>query len=402
MTRQSLVTSIAVCLVGCGTGASLPPPDGATSIDATTSVASERLPCDPHHVSLREGAIRITPRGSDAGDDTANLQCALDVAIARGKPTTVDLAAGTFHTAQLVAHGFAGRLRGAGIGRTTLSKVAGPLRVTPVDFYLAGEPSASNPWPSLIAFVDGDFSVSDLAIQILDGEPTTGWSIFGSPTIRALAHAVVVVGSSARASFERVQVVGAPAPSDPYVGMSIYNAIFFEGFLPGLAPLSGELDVRGCEFVDVAWGAVVQNVTRSRISIVGNTASGTLAAVQLIDLDRSEARITGNRLAAGSAFDGFSAGIQVLDGCLGGGSVCGVVDTELLIAGDRLSAFDGIEVLATFGGDVECRIAGNAIDYDVVGGGSAVWLGPGTRGCFVSTGGTVKDEGIGNRVVPRP
>jgi hypothetical protein len=385
-------------LVGCGGGASVSTTDASPSLETAGFPQGTRSSCDSRSVAVHGDVIRVTPAH---GDDTANLQCALDAAIARGRATTVELAPGTFRTAQLVAKNFVGALRGAGIGTTTITKVDHPLPVTPVDFWLAGEPSASNPWPSLVAFVDGDFTVSDLAIQVLDAEPTTGWSIFGfEPPIKALAHGVVIVGSSAHAAFERVQFLGAPAPTDPLTGMNIYNAIFFEGFLPGLEPLSGSLEVRGSGFVDVAWGAVVQNVTRSRISISGNTARGTLAAVQLIDLDRSDVLVLGNQLSSGQRFDGFSAGIQVLDGCLGGASVCGVHDTDLLVAGNRVAAFDGVEVLATFGDNVRCGIVGNRIDYDAANGGSAVWLGPGTRGCLVSAGGTVKDQGTGNRIVP--
>ena len=51
------------------------------------------------------------------------------------------------------------------------------LFVTPDNSLLIGPPSAANPWPSLLAFVNGDIAVRDLAIQITGAEPTTPWSL---------------------------------------------------------------------------------------------------------------------------------------------------------------------------------------------------------------------------------
>src|SRR5437868_4976094 len=124
--------------------------------------------------------------------------------------------------------------------------------------------SPSIPWPSLIAFVDGDFQVSDLTIQVLDEAPTTGWSIFGiMPPIRALAHEIVIVGASARAGFQRMAFVGKVAPSDQLFGMNIYNAVFFEGILG--PPIAGAFEVRDSAFIEVAAGAVAVNLKDARV-----------------------------------------------------------------------------------------------------------------------------------------
>lgn len=377
-----------VSLSGCGDGATLSP----GMIDATTAGAalSRTARCGAG-VAVGHDRIVVTPSG---GEDTANLQCALDAAIETPRPMTVQLAAGEFFTAQLVAKGFAGTLRGAGRDRTVIKNAKRPLPVTFLDHFLVGEPSAANPWPTLLAFVDGDFRVSDLTISVLDEEPTVGWSLTGLDlTIKALAQEIVILGDSARAAFERVAFVGSTAPSDPIFGMNVYNAVYFEGLLPGLAPLSGAFEVRDCAFVDVLAGAVITNVRDTRVAFVGNTSTGTPYPSFLGDLDRSDVLIAGN------VFDGGLAGVQIVDECQGGQSVCGLHATRLAIAGNRLTGFDGVEIFATFGDGVRCAVTGNQIHYDVAHNGVAVWLGSGTRDCLVVTTGAVRDEGVGNHVI---
>jgi len=383
--QTKLLLSLAAAVVAaCGSSTTDPVP----SISASTYLRA--TDCGPS-VSRHGEVIDVSPTGAD---DTASLQCAIDAAIAAGRPMSIRLAAGTFHTSQLVAKGFNGRLAGSGKDATVLANPATPMFVTPLDFYLA-EPSATNPWPSLLAFVDGDFKVSDLTIQVLDEAPTTGWSIFGiMPPIKALAHEIVIVGTSARASVERVAFVGKVAPSDQLFGMNIYNAVFFEGILG--PPIAGAFSVRDSAFIEVAAGAVAVNLKDARVSVLDNTSHRTTWPVQIADLDRTEVLVAGNRFQDGAA------GIQILDGCAPGEPVCGLRDTRLAIAGNQLSEVDGVEVIATFGEGVRCAVVGNQIQYDPAVGGVAVWLGPGTKDCLVVTRGAVKDQGVGNRVIAIP
>jgi hypothetical protein len=60
----------------------------------------------------------VAPTG---GDDTLQLQDALDAASSAGRGAVIELAAGTFHVGRpLVALNFDGTIRGAGTRKTTV------------------------------------------------------------------------------------------------------------------------------------------------------------------------------------------------------------------------------------------------------------------------------------------
>lgn len=351
------------------------------------------LGCGPQ-VSRTGGGIAVAPGG---GDDTAALQCALDAAIASGQPSAIRLSPGTFHVAQLVARGFAGTIQGSGANSTVLTNVARPVYVAPVDMYLA-EPSAENPWPALVAFVGGDLDVSDLTVRITGEAPTTGWSIFGiDPPIKAFSSAFVVLGPRATARFTGVQIEGAPAPGDLF-GLNLINGIFFEGFAGtnDLAPISGRFEVHRCVMRQLGSPVPVFNLRDAEVAITANRFEGTLGGGEIADLDHVTYAFSGNRVDSGWG------GVQAYDNCLGGSSICGVQASSITIAGNDIRSFDGVEIFSTFGPDVACTIAGNEIAYDAANGGVAVWLGRGTRGCFVVTEGAVRDGGTNNRIVTHP
>src|SRR4051812_32603144 len=156
-----LLSLVAAAVTACGSRTAEP------ALTTSTNADLEASNCGPS-VSRHGEVIDVSPTGTD---DTSSLQCAIDTAIAAGRPMTIRLAAGTFHTAQLVAKGFEGHIAGSGRDATVLTNPSAPMFVTPRRF-LRHEPSADNPWPALIAFVGGDFKVSDLTIRVLDEAPT--------------------------------------------------------------------------------------------------------------------------------------------------------------------------------------------------------------------------------------
>jgi pectin methylesterase-like acyl-CoA thioesterase len=62
-------------------------------------------------------------------DDTANIQAALDACVAKGADCTVQLAAGIYHTRQIVEYNFNGTFRGADTDSTIIDALY-PLPVS--------------------------------------------------------------------------------------------------------------------------------------------------------------------------------------------------------------------------------------------------------------------------------
>jgi hypothetical protein len=367
---EAIVASIAV---GCGAGSSEP--------SAVNSAAFlEDPPCGAQ-VSRRGNTLQVSPSGTE---DTDAIQCALDHA----QGGTVRLAPGVFRVAQIVANGFVGRLVGAGADRTTVTNVDRPLPVIAVDWSLA-PPSADHPWPTLLAFVDGSFLISDVAIHVTGTEPTTGWSAFGIQ-VKAMAHAISLTGTTAAAVIERVDVRGEDAPGDLF-GLNLINAIDVEGITgTDPPPLAVRLAVRDSVFAHLASGVPVANLRFADVSITGNRFDGTYLAAEIIDVADTSYRFADND--ASTAW----ATIDQYDVRLGPSAVFGVERTSLQIADNRISggpvAFEG-----TLGEDVRCRVVDNTFEGTP---GFDVFLGPGTHGCLVNGTADVVDLGTGNRVVP--
>ena len=124
--------------------------------------------CDTHYVQAKHKQILVLPTG---GDDTANLQCALDLGATRGPGVVVQLSAGTFHTAQLVIQGLRGVVRGVSQKRTTVQNLDTPL---PIDNPCIGAgpcfnqepPSATNRYPALVSVVGEHVALSDMTFDI--------------------------------------------------------------------------------------------------------------------------------------------------------------------------------------------------------------------------------------------
>jgi hypothetical protein len=260
--------------------------------------------------------------------------------------------------------------------------------VTAVDFNLA-PPSAEHPWPTLLAFVDGSFAISDLAIRVAGTEPTTGWSAFGIQ-VKALAHAISVTGTAAAATIERIDIRGGDAPDDLF-GLNLVNAIDVEGIAgTDPPPLAVSLAVRDSLFAHLGSGVPVSNVRFSDVLITGNRFDGTLLASEVVDVADSRYRFVDNDASTSWAT------IDQYDIRLGPSAVFGVERTSLQIAGNRISG--GPVVLeGTFAQHVRCWIVDNIFkgtsQFDV-------FLGPGTHDCLVNGTASVVDLGTGNRVVP--
>jgi len=376
-------------------------PGGAYAVEARAgadlALAVHPGPRCGQGVKVDGGSLFVAPSGAD---DTANLQCAIDAAIASRHATTIILGAGTFHTSQLVAKGFVGVLRGAGQNATILTNLDQPLFVTPVDMYLQGVPSASNPWPTLIAFLGGAFSVSDLSIQIRGVDVTQGWSIYGIPSIKGLAHAVAILGTSAKASFVRVAVEGEPSPGDFY-GVNVGNGIVFEGALDTGATIAGRFEVRDSLFTSLVSPVPFLDTRGASAIILGNTFQNTHLGAEVSDIEDGSYAFLFNTISLSPIVADFpNSGVIVYDYCQNPPlSACGTKHMSLVLGLNRITTpGDGIDLFTAFGDDVACSIFDNRITTDPASGGVGVYLGPGTSGCKVVRSGAVVDDGTGNHV----
>jgi hypothetical protein len=350
----------------------------------TAGAASADTVCDPAYVTQSGNVISVRPAGVD---DTANLQCAFDAAVSYGEGAHVQLQAGTFHTGQVVINDFQGTFTGAGMNDTEIVNLPN-LYVTPVDMYL-NPPSASNPWPSLFSFVDGDYHIADLAIRITSDHPTAGWTIFGiSPPVKELALAIAVLGDEAHVRVDRVLIEGEPMENSLY-GYNLINGIYMEGFMGELPwpPISGSLEVYNSVFKHLGAPVPLLNLENATVVISRNRIEDVFDASDASDLVDSNVTFSHNQV------DGAFFGYWYYPGY--------GVDSEgskILIKNNvfRESTY-GLYFEGVLGPGNECLMLGNNVqDITDIG----IYLGPDVEGCTVVGGGNnvtnVVDEGTNN------
>lgn len=348
-----------------------------------TGDAYADTPCDSANVVQSGDVLTVSPTGVD---DTTNIQCAFDTAVATGPGVDVQLAKGTFHTAQIVVNDFHGKFYGAGSKYTTVINLPN-LYVTPVDFYFDA-PSADNPWPSLFAFVGGDFVVSDLAIRISGDNGTTGWTIFvGLPTITELAHGIAILGPHADSRFEGLLVEG-EAADNSLLGYNLINGIFYEGFVGEVPPpISGLFQVVDSTFRQVGSGTPIYNLNQAKVVVSRNEFDDVFLGMDGGDLVNSSLEFSRNAV---NAFIGLD--IYNLD-------LAEDVGSTVLINNNRFQGVIGPALEQTFGDSNSCLLQGNNVQNTIDVG---IFLGEGIRGCTVVGGSNktnVLDLGTDNVLV---
>lgn len=324
--------------------------------------------CDPAFVTLNGTEISVGPTGVD---DTANIQCAFDLAVAAGPGKTVRLGAGTFHTAQVVVDDFQGRFSGAGVDRTLILNLP-DLYVTPVDFYL-NPPSAANPAPILFTFINGSYTISDLAIHLVGDSPAQGWSIFGiDPPLHEFAVAIACLGTEAHVQVDRVFIKGEPL-AELLFGVNLIQAIYFEGFIGSPSPaISGSFSVQHSTFQTMASGTPIYNVADASIVISDNTYADTIWGLDAYGLQNSILEFSNNVVAS-------QIGGDIYNMDEGGNN-----GNTFLVLNNRFSGEYG-PILEYTGEGNQCLIKGNNVqnvtEFGVV-------LAEGVHGCTVVGGDT--------------
>lgn len=352
-----------------------------------TSTVLAGTVCDSNFVKLVGSTISVKPSGVD---DTANLQCAFDLALAIGAGARVQLSAGLFHTAQVVVNGFDGAFSGAGTDATVITNLPN-LYVTPVDFFL-NPPSATNPWASVITFVNGNIMIADLAIKVTGDNPTMGWTVFGiDPPLKELALAIGILGTEAHVRVDRVSIEGEPMENTLY-GYNLINGIFFEGFMGDLPwpPISGSFEVYNSTFKHLASGTPSLNLINATVIVSHNQYEDVFDASDFSAVVNSTITFTHNRVnGALFGFWGYSSGY-------GSDENAG---SRILIANNVFRSTYGPFLDVAFGEGNECLILGNNVQNvtDI-----GVYLGPDVTGCTVVGGSNktnVLDLGTGNIIV---
>jgi hypothetical protein len=251
--------------------------------------------------------VYVTP--PNGTDDTAGIQAALDACVTYGKNCTVQLAAGTYLTRQLVAYNFQGTFKGMGTSKTTIQAIY-PLPVNIPDVYYDGEcmPDTSTClWPSLIIFVNGNIGVSDLSMVELapPGEATTGWYFDGTELTDLIDTLRFMGNLPTYAAVDRVNVQALTDGSPTSSGFNLINGVIFVGELPrswqpfDYYVLSGSLTVRNCSFSTMDDGVAGGQLKSSHLIIGGSPSTGNIfenvyAGMDLESAEKSDFEISYN------------------------------------------------------------------------------------------------------------
>lgn len=340
--------------------------------------------CHAAYVTQNGTVITVSPTGVD---DTDNIQCAFDAAVAAGPGTTVKLVEGTYHTQQIVVNDFVGIFTGAGAENTIVMNLPN-LYVTPVDTFL-NPPGPDNPWPSLFAFVNGDFLVSELAIHITGETPTTGWSVPGIPLIRELADGITIDGTNANASFYRLLIEGEEAENTIF-GFNLINGFFYEGLIGAAPPpISGSFAVHDSIFRRLASGTPIVNLSGASVVISRNTFEDVFFGMDGGDVENTTFVFSHNKVNALVGLDLYDAGLAPF----------GAESSNILIKNNVFRGQYGPIVEPTFSGGTDCLLLGNNVQKVSELGNL---LGPGTSHCTVVGGSNktnVLDLGTDNVLV---
>ncbi len=230
-----------------------------------------------------ETVVRVPPPNHT--DDTANLQAALDRCVASGPGCTVQLAAGTYLTRQLVATNFRGTFKGRGKSQTTIEGLLLPVTACwNVDCEWWPPDTTDHLWPDLLTFLDGDIRVSDLTFSVTHGTASP-WRAGGAEYFSLISALRIMGRFPTNAVVERVGFEG--RRDDSPWGFNLINGLIYVGEIPKPShepfdtyPLSGTLRVASCTFKGSFDGPGVGGgggVTKdSRVVIGGSPSAGNV------------------------------------------------------------------------------------------------------------------------------
>lgn len=222
-------------------------------------------------------------------DDTATLRAAFERCTPGDAACEVRLAPGTYRTGFVIVRGFHGAVRGAGMDATVIEALpglaAGTCNVPPLGVYSC-PPTAENPWPDLLLFLDSDVTMSDLGVRVTAFAPTNGWFYADDWWVDWLKSAVHVVGD---ARFDRVSFEGGPGTDDVY---NLDNGPMVEG--------GGRFEMRRCRVRNTGNGFEVYGMQGGRVLVGGTAADANVFEASsggtFLALTASEVEVSFNRI----------------------------------------------------------------------------------------------------------
>lgn len=354
----------------------------AALLAASPAVAA---PCNGTYVKEKGQIVTVSPTG---GDDTANLQCAIDRATALGPGSTVRLVAGTFKTAQLLFSALHGSFRGAGRDATLVRNLDTPVPIDNPVPWEAGPPGPDNRYPSLLSVTGGSVTLADFALRIVGYPATEDWYFFGGGPYNFFVPAVLLYGSHSTLVAERIEISAdgcfPAADGNLLVAVEFWNYAVSPD--PSTWPTSSTLRLRDSVF-DTCPGLFAADLVDATIEV---SRSRFQAAYGVMFSDVDGARLT----VAHNDFVSPEPGTWLHEGNFG----YGIIDTQIVVRNNRYSGAAGIVIednwqypTHPYFSGVDCAIVGNNTEAvtDV-----GYFLGAGTSGCTVV--GHAKDTLIDN------
>ena len=231
---------------------------------ATGHAHAQDLDC-PGEVSLNGGSIEV--EASDSGDDTDNIQCALDAAIDGGY-RDVFLVSGEYSIGPIEATGFVGDLRGAGKVRTSVA-------IRDSSLSCDGEMGVA------LRFQVGAASVRNLTLltdsPCGDGGDATVIAYYSNPD-----------KCSSRTTFGNVDRVA-------FVGMGTSGLDTVSGVVMGAAPgcdednerILGTLKVNRSDMTDLDFGIITSIAGGGQVDVNFNVFEGVGLPLTIVDASQS-------------------------------------------------------------------------------------------------------------------
>jgi hypothetical protein len=233
-------------------------------------------------------------------DDTANIQAALDACVEYGKNCTVQLTAGTYLTRQLVEYNFQGTFKGMGKDITVIQAL--PYLPVTVDFLQPCQPNTTTCfWPTLMIFVDGNISISDLSVHMIatDGTATAPWA--GGATYIETGIRLMGQYSTTNVLIDRFEMEGRPDDTSPY-GFNVTNGIMYTGELTASSANPLDLPCGAPGGFYFASGSYTVRNSSFKLMVDGVSQDGCV---------RSSHVVIGGSPATGNSFENLTVGMDL-------------------------------------------------------------------------------------------